>query len=356
MKEDYYTLLGVSKSATPEELKKAYRKLAIKWHPDKNKDDAAAEEKFKQISEAYEVLSDETKRNKYDQFGHAAFDQSASGQGGYHSNPFDIFNSFFGGGTGTGHGTFSDFFGGSSSRSSQGESLRFDMEVSLKEIIHGISKEIKYDRDVACSQCKGTGETPHTQKIRCSQCNGNGAVYRQMGVMQIQQPCPACSGSGQNIINPCGRCTGRGVTPSTTKVKIKIPKGAHTGTKLKISKGGNESKEDHSRPGDLYVIVHVKQDSYFKREGDDLICENKISFYDAILGTKTTIPSLHGKVNINIPTTTQPDAVLKVTGHGIPNMRTHQAGDLYVIVKVVLPEKLSSEQKSILELYKKTLK
>lgn len=354
MKEDYYTLLGVSKTASANELKKAYRKLAIKWHPDKNKDDSTAEEKFKQISEAYEVLSDETKRAQYDQFGHQAFEQGGR-DGGFHSNPFDIFNSFFGGGGG---GIFSDFFGGNSdpqvAQGRPGASLRFDMQVTLDDIIRGVSRDIKYNKEDKCKSCKGTGKTSHTQTIKCTQCDGHGQVIRQMGIMQMQQICPSCSGEGYNIVNPCLSCNGHGVVATTTKVKIKIPKGSHTGTKLKIAGGGNQSKSGPA--GDLYVIIRIKNHEYFNREGDDLICEEQINFYDIILGTKLTIPSLHGKVNINVPVNTQPDAILKVKAHGVPNLRTTQLGDLYVIVKVVLPKELSSEQKSILELYKKTLK
>ena len=351
MKEDYYTLLGVDKSVSPTELKKAYRKLAIQWHPDKNKDDPSAEEKFKQISEAYEVLSDETKRNKYDQYGHNAFTQGAPGSG-FHSNPFDIFNSFFSGGGG---GAFSDIFGGAPRQSShRGESLRFDIEVSLKDIIKGLTKEIRYSKEKNCTGCDGSGKTTHTQTITCDQCNGQGAVYRQMGVMQIQQPCPSCSGTGRTIINPCGSCRGQGSVTSSSNVKIKIPKGSHTGTKSKVAKGGNDCPS--GVPGDLYVIVYVKDDEYFDRQGDDLICEEKLNFYDMVLGTKLTIPSLHGKVNINVPPNTQPDAILKVQTHGTPNMRTGRNGDLYVVTKVQLPNKTTKEQIAILELYKKTSK
>lgn len=350
MKEDYYTLLGVSKSATADELKKAYRKLAIKWHPDKNKDDKNAEEKFKQISEAYEVLSDETKRLQYDQYGHQAFEQQGQGRGGFHSNPFDIFESFFGGGGGA---QFSDMFGTrQSNRSNRGSSLRFDMEVTLKDIIRGVEKEIRYNKEKKCNTCSGTGKKSDTRVIPCGQCGGTGSVYRSMGIMQMQQPCPVCQGRGQQITNPCKQCNGGGVEDLSTNVKIKIPKGAHTGTKLRISGGGNECKG--GSPGDLFVLIHVKKDKYFNREGDDLICEEKINFYDIILGTKVTIPSPHGRVNIKVPPNTQPDAILKVKNHGTPNIRTDHLGDLYVIIKVELPTFLSSEQKGLLELYKKS--
>lgn len=354
MKEDYYNLLGVNKTASADELKKAYRKLAIKWHPDKNKNDKNAEETFKQISEAYEVLSDKTKRAQYDQFGHSAFEQAGSGGGGYHSNPFDIFNSFFG--SGGGNATFSDMFQGGTRRrhGDTGSSLRLDLEVTLKDIIRGITKEVTYSKDEHCKSCRGTGKTSNTQTVTCDYCVGQGVVYRQMGIMQVQQPCGVCGGTGQQITNPCSKCNGQGIRNSRSNVKIKVPRGAQTGTKLRISGGGNECRGGSA--GDLYAIIHVKKDNYFNREGDDLICEEQLNFYDMILGTKVMISSLHGKVSITIPSNTQPDAVLKIANHGVPNLRTDHLGDLYVIVKVDLPKSISSVQHELLELYKKTSK
>lgn len=353
MKEDYYSLLGVSKTATEDELKKAYRKLAVKWHPDKNKDNPQAEEKFKQISEAYDILSNPQKRQQYDQFGHAAFEQGA-GQprgGGFHSDPFDMFNSFFGGGGG---GRFSDMFnqGNRRSQPKSGASLRIDLEVTLNEIITGVERELRYEKNEKCMTCRGTGKSTNTKIEPCVQCRGQGVVYRQLGIMQVQQPCPSCGGTGDSMTDPCNSCNGHGVAPIKTDLKVKIPKGSYTGTKLRVSGGGHESKE--AQAGDLYVIVNVKKDSYFDRDGDDLICKENIPFQDMLLGTKKKIPTPHGKVNVTIPSLTKHEAVLKVSEHGVPNMRSGRLGDLYVVVSAEFPKKLTPEQKSILELYRKS--
>jgi molecular chaperone DnaJ len=349
MKDDYYDLLGVSKSATTEELKKAYRKLAIKWHPDKNQGDAAAESKFKEISEAYEILSDENKRAKYDQFGHAAF-TSQGASGGFHSDPFDMFNSFFGGGG----GSFSSFFGGQApgQQTKRSASLQVAIEIPLKDLVSDTEKEIKYNKYIHCKPCNGSGETPHTKTAVCPQCNGKGAVFRQMGPMQIQQQCGHCSGTGQTITNPCKSCEGQGIQKQRVNIKIKIPKGSQTGTKLKIANGGHAIKGGVS--GDLYVMIHVSDDPKFSRQGDDIFSEETINFIDMILGGKKTINSIRGKVNITIPPLTQTDSILNVKNQGLPNLRTDYVGDMYVTLRTELPKKLTQEQKSILELYKKT--
>jgi molecular chaperone DnaJ len=352
MKEDYYSLLGISKSATEAELKKAYRKLAVRWHPDKNKDNPEAEEKFKQISQAYDVLSNPQKRQQYDQFGHAAFEQGG-GQprtGGFHSDPFDMFNSFFNGGS----GQFSDMFNQQTNRTQPktGASLRIDLEVTLKEIITGVNRDLRYEKNEKCMTCRGTGKSTDTKVETCMHCRGQGTVYRQLGIMQVQQQCPSCGGSGHTITDPCGTCNGHGVSPIKTDIKVKIPKGSYTGTKLRISGGGHESKS--AQPGDLYVIVSVKKDSYFDRDGDDLVCKETIPFQDMLLGTKKKISTPHGNVNVSIPPLTKHETVLKVSEHGVPNMRSGQFGDLYVVVSAEFPMKLTPEQKSILELYKKS--
>tara|TARA_A100001037_G_scaffold160116_1_gene144300 strand:+ start:28389 stop:29444 length:1056 start_codon:yes stop_codon:yes gene_type:complete len=350
MKDDYYDLLGVAKSATQEELKKAYRKLAIKWHPDKNKDNPDAEEKFKKISEAYEILSDEDKRSKYDQFGHSAFSGNSGGHGGFHSNPFDIFNSFFGGSAG---GTFSSFFGNDQGQQTKkSASLQVAIEVPLKNLVNETERELKYNKHIHCKSCNGSGETSQTTTSVCPQCNGKGAVFRQMGIMQVQQQCPKCSGTGQTITNPCQPCKGRGVVQDRINIKIKIPKGAHTGTRLKIANAGNAIKGGVS--GDLYVTIHVIDDPKFSRQGDDIFSEEFVDFIDMILGTKKTIQSIRGNVNITIPSLTQSDAILNVKSQGLPNLRTNHIGDMYVTLRTKIPKTLSHEQKSILELYKKS--
>ena len=349
MKKDYYDILGVSNSATPEELKKIYRKLAIQWHPDKNKDNPEAEVKFKEISEAYEVLSDKDKREKYDQFGHSAFQQGRGGNSGV--NPFDIFNSVFRGGSG---GGFSDFFGGRAQHdvSSRGESLRAGVEITLKEVVNGTTREIRYERNDKCNKCSGTGETSQTRHQQCGQCRGTGHILRNMGIMQIQQICPICQGSGEMVTNPCGKCRGQRINKVKSTVKVTIPKGANNGTQLKINGKGNAPHHGHTY-GDLFVVVRVKKDSKFAREGDNIIIKRAISFTTAILGGEEVIPSLHGRVSIKIPQGTQPGTYLKIPNYGTPNLRTEQRGDMIVIVEVDIPKTISDKQKTVLEGFNK---
>ena len=353
MNEDYYSLLEINKNADQAQIKKAYRKLAIKWHPDKNKGDSAAEEKFKKISQAYDVLSDENKRRQYDSLGHDMFTQQQSGGnrgGGFHSDPFDVFNSFFGGGGG---GPFSDFFGGRQQKQkTSGSNLQINLQVTLNDIIFGKETNIKYHREERCSSCRGTGAAPHSKVETCGTCRGQGVVYRQMGVMQIQQHCPSCGGSGQITTIPCESCSGVGIEKTNNNVKIKIPKGASSGIKLRVSGGGNSDKQGNH--GDLYVIVIVEDDGIHERNGDDLIIRQEIDFQDMILGSKKRINTPHGKVNLTIPACTKNETVLKVKDHGIPNLNTGRLGDFYVILNAIFPTTITEEQKSILELYRKT--
>ena len=352
MEEDYYNILNVTKSSSPEEIKKAYRKLAIKWHPDKNQGDPAAEEQFKKISEAYDVLSDENKKSQYDQFGHSTFKQQGSGQQQHHHDPFDMFNSFFGGGG----GRFDNFFTTDNRKQRQptsGSDLKIDIEVKLNEIISESHRTIKYTRNGKCGSCHGTGETSKSTYKQCKTCRGQGSVYRRMGPMQMEQVCPTCDGSGSELHGGCMSCSGHGITTETIETKIKIPKGCHSGVKLRVSKHGNYIKGGEY--GDLYAVVYVKKDEYFERDGDHLICEEHIDFYDLILGATKVINSLKGLVNLKIPPCTQPESILRVTGYGLPNMRSNTThGDLYVMIKPKFPKQITVEQKSILELYKKT--
>ena len=353
MKEDYYNILNVSKNSSAEEIKKAYRKLAIKWHPDKNKGDADAEEQFKKISEAYDILSDPTKRAKYDQFGHAAFQQGGGGNGGgFHSDPFDMFNSFFGGGGGA---TFSDMFGGSHSRSNRqrqnkGHDLKFDLSVSFVDIIRGNNVDINYNKRKKCNKCSGTKTTSKSQVFKCQVCKGSGVVYSNMGIMQVQQICPSCQGNGEQITNQCTNCDQNGLIQTKEKIKINIPKGCNHGTRLRISRGGDDCP--NGTPGDLYVIIHANQSDKFKRDGDNLICEETIPFYDIILGTSKLIDTPHGQIKLKIPSNSQPDVVLKVASHGLPNQTTHIMGDLFVVVKVELPRHLNEKQIELLKTYR----
>ncbi len=355
--EDYYNILSVSKNASQDEIKKAYRKLAIKWHPDKNKGDAAAEEKFKQISEAYDVLSNQDKRAKYDQFGHSAFTQQGGRSGGFDQDPFDIFNSFFGGGSrvNPGQSGFDNFFTSDNKRrsSSEGSNLKIDIEVSLKQITKDFEHNLTYVRNGICNSCSGSGETKNSSLQVCGQCGGAGVVYRRMGPMQMEQTCPTCNGSGNILKNPCGFCQGSGIKEERINTTIKIPKGCHTGVKLRMSEMGNYGGRNGNF-GDLFAVIYVRKDPKFEREGNDLFCEEQVDFYDMILGSNKTIDSLYGKVNYKIPPNLQPGSTLRIQQYGMPNMRSDNSkGDLYVVIQPKFPKKLNAEQKSILELFRK---
>ena len=359
--EDYYNILNVTKNSSSADIKKAYRKLAIKWHPDKNQGNAAAEEKFKQISEAYEVLSDDSKRAQYDQFGHAAFQQGGGHQqhGGFGGqDPFDMFNSFFNGGGGGPNqgGGFNGFFtrenGKRTRTTSVGSNLKLDVEVRLKDIIQEKSINLSYTRDDKCNPCGGTGQTEHSSHAQCGQCGGRGVLYRNMGIMQIEQPCNHCSGTGSIIRSPCGSCGGSGVNSRKTQTSIKIPMGAHSGIKLRMSGMGNYDKAGY---GDLYVFIHVLGDEIYDRDGDDLIRRLDVDFHDLILGTELQVDSLYGDVKVKIPKLSNPEQILKVSEFGVPNMSTHKKGDLFLIITPRFPEDISEEQTEILESYRKSI-
>ena len=299
MAEDYYTTLNLDRSATTEQIKKSYRKLAIKWHPDKNKGDANAEEKFKKISEAYDVLSDENKRRQYDQFGHTAFSQQSQGRGGFQHDPFDIFNSFFGGNAGAsgGSGFNSSFFtresNGRNTRNQVGSNLKIDVEVSLEDIIKDKKINLSFNRQDKCNSCKGTGQTNESSVQSCRVCGGNGRVYRQLGPMQMEQQCPSCGGQGTMISNPCRSCSGNGVTQKKINTSINVPMGSHSGVKLRLADLGNYDKGGY---GDLYVYIFVKPHKLYDRDSDDVIKKLELSFEDMILGSTQTIDSLYGSV------------------------------------------------------------
>lgn len=357
MSEDYYSILEISRNAEPAEIKKAYRKLAVKWHPDKNQGDSTAEETFKKISEAYDVLSDEQKKNQYDSLGHDMYTKQGAhggGSGGFHSNPFDVFNSFFGGG-GRGSGPFSDFFGGRNERQQKktsGSNLQINIKVHLNDIIYGKETTIKYKREEKCNQCRGTGAAPHAKVETCGTCRGSGMVYRQMGVMQIQQHCPSCDGTGKHITAPCHTCSGSGIEQTSNSVKIKIPKGASSGVKLRVSSGGNSDKAGNY--GDLYIVLIVEDHESYERSGDDLIMKESVEFYEMIIGCTKKIKTPHGTINLQIPRCSKNESVLKIKEHGVPSMVNGHIGDFYVILNAKFPETLTNEQCSILELYKKT--
>ncbi len=358
--EDYYELLGVTKDASQQDIKKAYRKQAVKYHPDKNPGDKTAEEKFKQISEAYQVLSDEEKRAAYDRYGHAAFQQggmnSAGGGAGGFRNAADIFSEFFGGsfGGGGGFGGF-DFFGGGSSQSERagprrGSDMRADIEISLEEAASGVEKTIRYNRYVSCKACGGSGAKAGSQKKTCPTCKGSGTVTKSNGFMRFTQTCSTCGGSGKIIETPCPECGGEGKTRERAEVKIKIPAGVHTGSKLRKSGAGNAGS-DGGPYGDLYAIIIVAESDFFERDGNDLYCQIPIKFTLAALGGTIEVRTLTGKVSLSIPAGTQTGTTFRIKGQGMPILGSDKKGDQFVRVAVEVPTKLSAEQRAKLEEY-----
>ncbi|MDR2628735.1 MAG: molecular chaperone DnaJ [Puniceicoccales bacterium] len=354
-KTDYYELLGVSKDASTDEIKKAYRKMAVKYHPDKNPGDKSAEEKFKQVSEAYDVLSDEQKRAAYDRYGHDAFDPNREGsQSGYRrsggfQDPFDIFREAFGGEG----GIFGDLFGGGSKRRSvqqDGSDLRYDLEISLKEAFTGVEKLLRYERHVTCTHCGGTGSEKGSQSGTCSTCHGSGVLTMSQGFFAMRQTCPDCNGTGTKITNPCRACQGTGCIEENTKTKIKIPAGISHGMKLRLN-GFGEAGVRGGRNGDLFVVVFIKNDKQFERDGDHLHCSLSVPFTLAALGGEINIKTIDTEAVLQIPSGTQPDSILRMRGYGMPNFSTGIRGDQLVHISIEVPKKLTSEQRAKLEAF-----
>ncbi|MDP2805538.1 MAG: molecular chaperone DnaJ [Gallionellaceae bacterium] len=345
-KKDFYAVLGINKDASDDEIKKAYRKLAMKYHPDRNPDNPKAEEHFKEAKEAYETLSDGQKRAAYDQYGHAAFE--AGGMGG--GNPFGA-----GGAGGAGGFDFGDIFGdifggarGGRSQAHRGSDLRYNLEITLEEAARGAQKQIRIPTMEECEPCKGSGAKPGTAATTCQTCAGHGQVRMQQGFFSVQQTCPRCHGSGKQISSPCGSCHGTGKIKQHKTLEIKIPAGIDTGMRLRHS--GHGEAGSHGAPhGDLYVEIHIRPHNVFQREGDDLHCEMPISFATAALGGEIEIPTLDGKASIKIPAETQSGKIFRLRGKGIKGMRTNAHGDLNCHVIVETPAKLTDRQKELLE-------
>ncbi|MDZ4289110.1 MAG: molecular chaperone DnaJ [Prosthecobacter sp.] len=355
-KRDYYEVLGVARDVSADDLKKAYRKLAVKFHPDKNPGDKTSEDKFKELGEAYDVLSDDQKRAAYDRYGHAAFSGGMGGPaggGGFH-DPFDIFREVFGGAGGG--NIFESFFGGGGNGARQrrdgpqrGSDLRYGMDISLEEAAHGCEREIEYERLASCKTCSGSGSTSGSGKKACRTCGGVGQVISSRGFFQIQQTCPDCGGAGETVTDPCKACAGSGRIKERTKVRVKIPAGIEDGSRLRSSGNGDFGTKG-GPAGDLYIVVQVKAHEVFEREGDDLHCQMPLSFTTAALGGETTVPTLEGKASLKVPAGTQNGTTFRLRGKGIKTMgTTDRHGDLYVHVQIAVPTKLSSEQRTKLE-------
>jgi len=351
-KRDYYEVLGVSKSSSAEQIKSAYRKLAVKYHPDKNEGDKAAEEKFKEASEAYHILSNSERKQNYDNFGHAAFENGGGGRGGFgnfdFSNHFsDIFEDFFGEGFGQ-RGS-----GRSRKSNNRGSDLRYDLSITLEESYTGKKQDIKFSSSEKCDTCNGSGSKPGHNAGTCSMCGGHGQVRSSQGFFTVQQTCPQCSGSGEEITNPCTNCNGQGKKQSSKRLSVSIPKGVDDGTRIRLA-GKGEAGSRGAGNGDLYLFINVYSHDLFKRSEENLFFECPISIADAALGTSIEIPTIDGgKAKIKIPSGTQSGKQFRLKGKGMPYMRGSGNGDLYVQVNTEVPISLNKEQKELLEKFRK---
>ncbi|MFJ5445776.1 molecular chaperone DnaJ [Methylobacillus methanolivorans] len=344
-KRDYYEVLGVNRDASDDEIKKAYRKLAMKFHPDRNPDNPKAEESFKEAKEAYEILSDDQKRGAYDQYGHAGVDPSAgAGAGGAGFGNFadafgDIFGDIFGGGGGGGNRRSNVY---------RGADLRYNMEISLEDAARGTETKIRIPVMAECETCHGSGARPGTQPVTCTTCGGHGQVRMQQGFFSVQQTCPKCHGSGKMVKEPCPTCHGGGRVKQHKTLSVKIPAGVDEGDRIRLS-GEGEAGVNGGPPGDLYVVVHLKKHEIFERDGANLHCEMPISFTTAALGGEIEIPTLDGHAKMKVPPETQTGAVFRLRGKGIKPLRSSDMGDLMCHVVVETPVKLTERQKELLK-------
>ena len=348
-KRDYYEVLGVQKNASEDELKKAFRRLAMKYHPDRNPDDAEAEAKFKEAKEAYEVLADQNKRSAYDQFGHAGVDQAgmggARGGAGFGDIFEDIFGDIFGGGGRRGGGT----------RAYRGSDLQYNLELSLEEAVAGKEVDIRIPAMKTCETCSGTGAKKGTHPQTCSTCHGQGQVRIQQGFFSIQQTCPQCHGNGKVITDPCPSCHGQGRIEEHKTLSVKIPAGVDTGDRIRLS-GEGEAGLNGGPAGDLYVQVFVKEHELFTREGDHLFCNVPIRFTTAALGGEMEVPTLNGNVTLKIPPETQTGKKFRLRNKGVKSVRSSSIGDLVCTVIVETPANLNTRQRELLAELDKTMK
>jgi len=347
---DYYEVLGVSKNADAAELKKAYRRLAMKHHPDRNEGDAKAEEKFKEAKEAHDVLSDAQKRAAYDQFGHAGVNNSAAGGGGAQAGAGfgDIFDSVFG-----------DIFGGGGARGGnrvhRGADLRYNLELSLEDAVAGTSVKIRIPKMIECKTCKGSGAKKGSNPVTCPTCAGHGQVRMQQGFFSVQQTCPQCRGQGKIISDPCKPCGGQGRVRDSKTISVKVPEGVDNGDRIRLS-GEGEAGENNGPAGDLYVHISVKEHDIFVRDGTDIYCDVPISFATVALGGELEVPTLDGKVKLKIPAETQSGKLFRLRSKGVRSVRNSSKGDLLCRVVVETPVKLNSAQKELLKQFEESMK
>jgi molecular chaperone DnaJ len=351
-KRDYYEVLGIGKSATETELKSAYRKLALKFHPDRNPGDHAAEESFKEAAEAYAILADPQKRSLYDRFGHQGVNQGAGA--GFDPSVFSDFGDFadiLGGMFG-----FGDMFGGGRRRGGpqRGADLRYDQEISFEEAASGTETSIQIPRQENCETCHGSGAAPGTQATTCSMCRGQGQVRRQQGFFTIATTCPQCRGAGKTVSKPCQTCHGAGRVAHERKITVKIPAGIATGQQLRLQNEG-EAGTGGGPAGHLYVVVHVQEHDFFKREGVNLFCEVPVNFTTLALGGEIVVPTLDGTEDVKVPEGTQTGTTMRLRGKGLPDVNGRGKGDLFATVQVQTPKKLNKEQRQILEQLAKAL-
>ncbi len=346
-KRDYYEVLGVNNGASSDEIKKAYRKLALKFHPDKNLNDKNSEERFKEVSEAYDVLSDQKKRQMYDQFGHSANQGgfgagfgSTAGAGGFQ----DLFNDVFG-----------DFFGGQRGRSrdpkrQRGADLRYSLNITFEEAGSGVEKQINFMRNRSCNTCKGTGSKSGEEPGMCNQCGGSGEVRFQQGFFAVSRPCPQCQGEGTVIKNPCSVCRGARLVSTPTKLEVSVPAGVSTGQRLKLKEEGDGGPQG-GPSGDLYVVIQLVNHPLFERQEDDIVFEVPLSFPEATLGTEISVPTLNGTALLKIPAGTPSGKTFRIKGKGFPHLGGYGTGDLFVRTIIDIPHSLNSEQKDLLKKY-----
>ena len=343
---DFYEILGVAKDANADTIKKAYRKLAMQYHPDKNPGNKEAEDKFKEAAEAYEVLSDADKRAKYDRFGHQAFNQGGFGGGHHFHDASDIFEAF--------GDIFGDFFGGQQQRRGQqanrprrGSDLRYFLEVKLEDVLSGVQTPIEFECEEGCTSCSGTGAAKGTTPETCPTCHGSGQVVRSQGFFQMASTCPQCRGQGQIIKKPCADCRGRGRVVKKRKLMVNVPAGVNNGTQLRLS-GEGEAGDRGGLPGDLYVEIRVRKHPKFDRDEEDLLGSLSVSYLQALLGVEIEVETLRGKKLVKVPAGASPGEVLKLTGEGLPTIRGSVVGDLLLKLDVKFPKKLSKQEEKLL--------